>query len=71
LLDVYDDGNCTVYRSAPAASSASWQGGAVAGEGAVGGEGKPGEAFADTVVGGGVGVELVGQRQFGKIGLAV
>src|ERR1035437_4174299 len=40
-------------------------------EGAIGGEGKPGEAFADAVVGGGVGVELVRQRQFGKIGLTV
>ena len=40
-------------------------------EGAVGGEGKPGEAFADAVMGGGVGVELVRQRQFGKIGLTV
>ena len=26
LLDVYDDDNCTVYRSAPAGSSASWPG---------------------------------------------
>jgi hypothetical protein len=40
-------------------------------EGAVGGEGKPGEAFAHAVVGGGVGMELVRQRQFGKIGLTV
>lgn len=44
---------------------------AAAGQGAVGGEGKPGEAFADQVVGGGVGVELVRQRQFGIIGLTV
>ena len=42
-----------------------------AGEGAVRREGQRGEALADAAVGGGVRVELVGQRQLGGVGRAV
>src|SRR5690606_40466555 len=54
------------YRAPTAAGSA-----AAGGERAVGGEGEGREALADAAVGGGVGVQSVGQRQLGGVGLAV